>query len=236
MPDSEQPAGSPGSEFYGGYQVYSDTGVDLTSLRENLKRTIEERLEHNARALRLVRALRETAQQVDSGSENRPRDSMLDPAPLLRQLHISQVDFVVIGGLAMIAQGSDYMTKDLDICYSRSERNLAAIATAFAPLHPYRRGAPPGLPFQVDAPTLKAGLNFTLVTDLGDVDLLGEVRGVGWYDQVLAQSEARTIAGLTIRVLSLDGLIAAKKAAGRAKDKLQLEELERLKKLRESRP
>jgi hypothetical protein len=234
MSDPEQNAASPGIEFYGGYQVYSDTGVDLTLLRANLKRTIEERLEQNTQAMRLVQALRGAARRGDPCLEDRPGGNMLDPSPLLQQLHNGKVEFVVIGGLAMIAQGSSYVTKDLDICYARNDRNLAAVAAAFAPLHPYMRGAPPGLPFQFDPPTIKADLNFTLITDLGDVDLLGEVRGVGWYEQVLAQSEEKTMYGLTVRVLSIDGLIAAKKAAGRTKDKLHLLELEELKKLREN--
>jgi hypothetical protein len=95
------------------------------------------------------------------------------------------------------------------------------------------RGAPPGLPFRFDPPTIQAGLNFTLTTDLGDLDVLGEVSGIGFYDKVLAMSEEKEVYGLMVRVLSLDGLIAAKKAAGRTKDKLHLLELEELKKLRD---
>jgi hypothetical protein len=144
------------------------------------------------------------------------------------------VQFVLIGGLAMISHGSAYITKDLDICYNRTPPNLAALASAFAALHPYLRGAPPGLPFHFDAATLQAGLNFTLTTDLGDVDLLGEVSGIGHYDRVLTQSEEHEMFGIKVRVLSLDGLIAAKKAAGRLKDRTHLLELEELKKMRDA--
>src|SRR5262249_50437903 len=101
-------------------------------------------------------------------------------------------------------------------------------------LHPYLRGAPAGLPFKLDVPTLQSGLNFTLVTDHGDLDLLGEVSGIGRYEQVLAQSDELEVFGLKVRVLSIDGLIAAKKAAGRAKDQAHLLELEELKNLRDS--
>lgn len=98
------------------------------------------------------------------------------------------------------------------------------------------RGVPPGLPFRLDSPTIQAGLNFTLTTDHGAVDLLGEVAGVGTFDQALAQSDEKTAYGLKVRVLSIDGLIAAKKAAGRTKDQLHLLELEELKKLRDANP
>ena len=90
------------------------------------------------------------------------------------------------------------------------------------------------MPFRFDVPTLAAGLNFTLDTDHGQIDLLGEVSGIGNYDQVFAQSVERTVFGLTFRVLSVDGLIAAKKAAGRNKDHGHLLELIELKKVLEA--
>jgi hypothetical protein len=80
--------------------------------------------------------------------------------------------------------------------------------------------------------TLQAGLNFTLTTDCGDLDLLGEVSGIGVCEQVQAQSEVLPLFDSTVRVLSLDGLIAAKKAASRGKDRQHLLELEELKKMR----
>src|SRR5262249_58311828 len=97
-------------------------------------------------------------------------------------------------------------------------------------------GAPLGLPFRFDVPTIRAGLDFTLTTALGDVNLLGEVSGLGGYEQVLQQSEVRTVFDLSLHVLTIDGLIAAKKAAGRKKDRDHLLELEELKKLREANP
>src|SRR5205807_804268 len=98
-----------------------------------------------------------------------------------------QVQFVLVDGLAMIAHGSAYVTNDLDICYARTPSNIHALVAALAPLHPYLRGAPPGLSFRFDIATVEAGLNFTLVTDLGDVDLLGEIAGIGNYEQVVLQ-------------------------------------------------
>jgi hypothetical protein len=220
-------------EFYGGYQVYSESGVDLTLLRENLKRPLAERWDRNCRMLPFLQELGKAAHSRDQNSEAN-RMALLDIPGLIRRLEEHQVQYVIIGGLAMIAQGSAYITGDFDICYSRSAANVAAVSDAFAGLHPSLRGAPPGLPFRFDAATILAGLNFTLTTDLGDVDLLGEVSGIGDYDKVLAQSEQKTISDLTVRVLTLDGLIAAKKATGRAKDRNHLLELEELKKMRQT--
>jgi hypothetical protein len=236
MAAPQDTSGSPGITFYGGYQVYSESGVDLTLLRENLKHTIEQRFAENSRSLLLVDALREASRAPMPNPITPSTSPMLDAPAILRQLAEHQVEYVLIGGLAMIAQGSAYVTKDLDICYRRTPTNLAALVAAFAPLQPYMRGAPPGLPFRFDVPTIQAGLNFTLTTACGDVDMLGEVSGVGRYEQALALSEEKTVHGLTVRVLSIDGLIAAKKAAGRIKDKLHVLELEELKKLRDAQP
>ncbi len=222
-------------EFYGGYQVYSETGVDLTLLRENLKRSVTQRWENNRKAVLMARAFAEAGRvKRPSQPKSFGNGPMIQEEPILRRLVENEIEFVVIGGLAMKSHGSAYITEDLDICYSRKEKNIAALAKAFEPLHPYLRGVPPGLPFHFDPPTIQAGLNFTLTTDLGDIDLLGEVSGVGNYDKVFAQSEEHSIYGLKIRVVSLDGLIASKKAAGRRKDQLHLLELEELKKMRES--
>ena len=237
MPAHDDSKPAAGIEFYGGYQVYDENGIDLTLLRENLKRTVVERLAGNARGARLANALEEAGRRLrKSLPADERRRIMIDASPILQQLAAQQVEFVVIGGLAMRVHGSAHITDDLDVCYRRTPQNIQAVAAAFAPLHPYLRGAPPGLPFRFDGPTIRAGLNFTLTTDHGDVDLLGEVSGVGEYDQVLARSVEVEMFGLKVRVLSLDGLIAAKKAAGRNKDRNHLLELEALKKLRDADP
>jgi predicted nucleotidyltransferase len=226
---------SAGIEFYGGYQVYSETGVDLTLLRRNLQLSLEDRWQDACRGAALLEAIDSSRRAFAvAGTQRRGGTPVLDAPGVIRHLTDHHVEFVVIGGLAMITHGSAYLTKDIDLCYNRSASNVAALAAAFAPLHPYLRGAPPGWPFRFDAPTIQAGLNFTLTTDLGDVDLLGEVSGVGSYDQVFAQSEEHILFGMKARVLSLDGLIAAKKAAGRGKDRQHLLELEELKKLRDA--
>jgi hypothetical protein len=218
-------------DFYGGYQVYSESGVDLTLLRENMKRPETERLLRNENAARFCRELDRVNQHMPPPGIGNAAMAM-DTQALLRQLVTNNVNYVLIGGLAMRAQGSAHITDDFDICYERSDTNLDALVTAIDPLHPYLRGAPPGLPFRFDVPTLKAGLNFTLNTDLGDVDLLGEVRGLGFFKEVLAQSEPKVLFEFTVHVLTLDGLIASKTAAGRLKDRNHLLELEELKKLR----
>src|SRR5262249_662854 len=151
---------------------------------ENLRRSVEQRLAHNRSALALAEAFRAARLVQERKMADDTEGALLDAGALLQLLQDHTVDFVVIGGLPMIAHGSAYVTKDLDLCYNRPPRNIAAVPAAFATINPYLRGAPPGLPFRFDAPTIQAGLNFTLATDRGDIDLLGEVSGIGSYAQV----------------------------------------------------
>ena len=146
-------------------------------------------------------------------------------------LHEADVALVLIGGAAMTAHGSAYVTDDLDLCYESTRDNIEKLVKALAPHHPRLRGAPIDLPFHFDVSTVQRGLNFTLATDLGDIDLLGEVAGLGTYRDVLAASITLDLFGRTCQVLSLDGLIKSKRAAGRGKDLEALPELEALREM-----
>ena len=139
-----------------------------------------------------------------------------------------QVEFVIVGGVAIIAHGVPYATFDLDFCFARTTENLKKIVAAFAPFNPRFRDFPKDLPFFWDERTLQNGTNFTLETSLGDIDLLGEVAGVGLYTDVFNHSEILKLFDYEVRVLSLDSLIKAKKAAGRPKDLFILPQLEAL--------
>ncbi|MGC9948021.1 MAG: hypothetical protein ABSF64_16775 [Bryobacteraceae bacterium] len=158
----------------------------------------------------------------------------MNPETAVQALVDADVEFVVIGGWSAIINGSRFMTDDLDICYSRRPDNLRRLAQALAPYHPRLRGLPEGLPFIWDESTLRNGTVFTLATDLGDIDLLGEVSGLGAFDEVRAGSYIAEAFGRTVRTLDLSSLIKAKRAAGRNKDLTVLPELESLLEAEES--
>ncbi|MDT4967142.1 MAG: hypothetical protein QOJ64_1879 [Acidobacteriota bacterium] len=141
------------------------------------------------------------------------------------------VEFVIVGGVAMTLHGSSSVTFDLDVCYARSNENLQRLVTALAQHQPRPRGLPEELPFVWEISTLRNGMNFTLSTDLGDLDLLGEVKGVGNYEEAREASVTMQLYGFECRVFTLDALIASKRAAGRPKDLLVLPELEALREI-----
>ena len=128
---------------------------------------------------------------------------MVKVKEILNRLKFNNVKFIVVGGIAAIAQGSAYLTADVDICYAREKENLENLVKALTPFHPYLRGAPKDLPFIFDAKTLHQGLNFTFSTDVGDIDLIGELSGIGHYDEVLKLSEETEIYDQRCYVLTI---------------------------------
>lgn len=145
---------------------------------------------------------------------------------VFRALCATDTQFVVIGGVAAILHGAARATYDVDVIYARDRENIRRIVAALKPFAPYLRGAPKGLPFVWDEQTVRNGLNFTLESSVGDVDLLGEVIGGGDYAAVLPHSEPAVAFGFPCRVVTLEKLIQLKRAAGRPKDLESLAELQ----------
>ena len=148
-----------------------------------------------------------------------------DPRAALQVLASHRVKFVLIGGLAANVLGSPVVTLDLDICYARDPENLERLAAALTELHARLRGAPPDVPFLLDAKTLKAGDHFTFETSAGSLDCLGTPAGTMGYNDLHARAESAVIADHPVAVAALDDLIRMKRAAGRPKDLLAVEEL-----------
>lgn len=147
------------------------------------------------------------------------------PRQILDALLAHGVDFVLIGGLAGVVHGSSYPTYDVDIAYARDPENLEKLAAALRELGAELRDAPAGLPFSLDAGTLRAGSHFTLATPHGSLDLLSDPDGAPAYAELKrAAGEPVAIEGVAIHVASLDHLIAMKERSGRTKDKLMATE------------
>ncbi|MBI3457308.1 MAG: hypothetical protein HY002_16140 [Candidatus Rokubacteria bacterium] len=151
---------------------------------------------------------------------------MTDFAALFRCLAQAGVEYIVVGGAAATAHGSARLTQDLDVVYRRSEDNVRRLVSALAPHKPYLRGAPPGLPFQWDTRTIRRGLNFALTTEVGAIDLLGEITGGGTYEDLLPHCVSIKLFGITCQCLGLARLIQVKRAAGRPRDLDAIAELE----------
>lgn len=147
------------------------------------------------------------------------------PLPVLRALTEAGVRFVLIGGLAGRQHGSTTVTNDVDVCYDRAPDNLERLAGALREMHARLRGVDEEVPFLLDARTLRNGDSFTFETDYGAVDVLATPSGTSGYEDLAAAAEAVDYGGVTVHVVALDDLIRMKRAAGRAKDRIEVEVL-----------
>jgi len=166
--------------------------------------------------------------------------SVTDRPPLsvdeiLRRLVERGVDFVVIGGIAAVLHGSARNTFDLDICFATDAANLAALGDVLVALDARLKGVDEQVPFVPDARTLRQIEPLTLVTSLGELDVLARPPGAPPYRELRANADRYDLGGFNVSVGSIDDLIAMKQAAGRAKDLLDVEELEVIKRLRHRR-
>src|SRR5258708_30428771 len=149
-----------------------------------------------------------------------------DPFAALRMLQRHGVRFIVIGGVAGRLWGSPTMTNDIGICYARDHANLQHLTAALRDLRARLRGVDDEVPFLLDAQTLAAGQNFTFTTVVGSLDILGLPAGVRGFEELDANAVSFDLGeGLVVRVCHLDDLIRMQQAAGRAKDRIEVEVL-----------
>lgn len=148
-----------------------------------------------------------------------------DPVLALQTLHRHGVRFVVIGGVGARLYGSPTVTRDTDICYERLPENLERLAGALEDLGARLRDVDEDVPFLLGAKTLGAGDQFTFRTRAGDFDVVGTPAGVHGFDELAEHATPFDIDGITVLVASIDDLIRMKRAAGRAKDLIEVEVL-----------
>lgn len=156
----------------------------------------------------------------------------IDARPLLATLVDHHVDFVVIGGMALVLHGSARVTQDLDVCFEASPENLAALGTALVSLNATLAGVADDVPFVPDARTLRAVEALTLDTPSGRLDVLARPSGAPAYRVLREEADRYDLGGFAVRVASVDHLLAMKRAAGRDKDLVDVSELEMIKRLR----
>jgi predicted nucleotidyltransferase len=210
------------SETIGLFDLGHQGDFDRTLLAKMVAMTPAQRLHHHERWRTLLRRSHE------------PMPPFLED--LVKRLVPAGVEFVVVGGVSAVLHGATITTRDLDLCYRRTPENIVRLVAALSPLQPRPRGFPPDLPFVFDERTVQMGANFTL--EVGDeaLDLLGDMSGIGGYEQIIANAVGMEIAGLPVKVLSLGDLIRTKTAANRPKDLAVLPELRLLQESKQQGP
>jgi hypothetical protein len=154
---------------------------------------------------------------------------MQNLSELVRRLIAAEVEFVLVGGFAAVAHGVTLVTRDVDICCRPTEANWMRIQKAFADLRPVHRSRP-DLPLDLTPEQCATLKNLYVRTDLGVVDCLGEVLGLGDFDEVARHSTEVEVPAGKCRVLDLEALIRAKEAMGRDHDRITVMQLKEIQK------
>lgn len=144
---------------------------------------------------------------------------------ILQRFNDHRVEYVVIGGLAAVLHGAPVSTFDVDVVAPFVPENVERMHAALQGINPRFRFTPRLIPLHDDWRELVRFTNLNLVTDLGVVDVLGDLPGIGPYASLSGRTVETDVDGIACRMLDLDTLIAAKTAAGRPKDKLAVLEL-----------
>ena len=156
----------------------------------------------------------------------------LDVEELLRRLTAGGVDFVIIGGIAMVLLGSARLTRDLDVVFAPDGGNLDALGRVLVALDARLREVDEDILFAPDTATLRNVQLLTLETGYGWLDVHRTVDGAPKYEALRRRAERIDLGDFFVLVASPDDLVEMKSAAGRAQDLADIEELEAIKRLR----
>lgn len=149
---------------------------------------------------------------------------------LIQVLQKSDIDFVIVGGYSAVLHGSSLVTQDLDVCISFDDNAVSRLRECLATFHPKHRMTPQKLSFLEHPQKVEGVKNLYLETDLGMLDVLGFVGGVGEFERVKSKALEIEFMGYPCHILSIDDLIAAKEFMGRPKDLMAVKELKCFKK------
>lgn len=152
---------------------------------------------------------------------------------LLERLVRAEVQFVLIGGYACIVHGGTLTTEDIDICCDFTPENLLCLQRAVNDLNPVHRMTPKRIPLSLTAENCQNLKNLYLDTDLGQLDCISEVKGLGNFDQVNQMCQTIEAEGIQLKVLNRDALIQSKKTMGRPRDHEAIRQLEAIAKMKE---
>ncbi|MGD0077140.1 MAG: nucleotidyltransferase [Sedimentisphaerales bacterium] len=144
---------------------------------------------------------------------------------ILKRLSQADVSYVVIGGVAATVYGCTLVTQDIDVCCEFTPQNLLRLQDALADLHPVHRMTPNRMPLKLTPDTAASLKNLYLDTDLGTLDCIGFVEGIGGFENVIKVSRKIVVDKLTLNILTIDALIQAKEAMRRPRDQQAIVEL-----------
>lgn len=161
---------------------------------------------------------------------------MSDSPNLLQRLAGAGVEFAIVGDYAGVVHGYTCVTQDIEICCDFSAANLLALQRALYDVHPVHRMTPGRKALELTPENAAEFKNLYLDTDIGRLDCLSHIDGLGGYEQVNRACERVEVEGVQFHVLAIDSLITAKEAMNRPRDREAIRQLQAIKRLRRQDP
>ena len=153
---------------------------------------------------------------------------------LLFRLNKEDVKFVIIGGFAGVVHGCTFVTQDIDICCESTKENLLRLQNALADIHPVHKMTPERLKLELTRENCKDYKNLYLDTDIGQLDCISFVQGIGDFKKALQSSQVIEVENHKLNVLRIEALIEARKALNRPRDREAIIQLEAIKKIKDN--
>ena len=150
---------------------------------------------------------------------------MAELQQILERLVQHEVECVLVGGYAAMVHGVSLVTRDIDVCTHFSRQNLERIHRAVADLHPYHSQTPQQLPFVIPEGFERGLRNLYIGTDIGRLDCLGEVLGIGDYASAHAESIPLHLPFGSVWMLNRKAMIRAKSMLDRPHDRISVMQL-----------
>lgn len=159
-----------------------------------------------------------------------------DDKTLLKRLQDHGVEFVIVGGVCGVLHGVTLVTKAWDVCCRFTLENLRQIKSAVKGLHPFHRLTAHKLPLELTDELCSRLKNLYLQTDIGKLDCLGQIAGVGDYAEGHRRSEVVSMSFGIFRMLDINALIAAEEGVGRPHDLIAVRQLRAIRERKETHP
>ena len=146
---------------------------------------------------------------------------------LAEALNRHQVKWVLIGGMAIVLHGADYLTSDCDLAFEKSEPNLKRLKSALEELgaRPVRESDSGG--FELDYSILMAH-SMHLKSEAGPVDLINRLPNIESFEKLYENAVLYEIEGIEFRIASIEDLIRLKSDSSRERDQLHVSVLKSL--------
>jgi len=154
-------------------------------------------------------------------SDGKIRLRVVDLSALLEALTEAGIDFIVVGGLAAVAQGAPITTMDMDIVHRQSNDNIEKLLAFLKQIDTIHR-RPDDKILKPEKRDLSGRGHALFATRYGPLDVLAVIEEGRGYDDLLPDTVEIEFRGHKVRMLSLKTLVELKQRSRDPNDRQKL--------------